>query len=235
VGAAEAQTTSSWTGFYGGVNAGVGFMFGDAWNMCRTPTGVLEGTFCTLPTEYKSTGAGFIGGAQAGYNYQYRWAVMGVEVDGQYSSMSSTATAVNTGVSVASPPAPYQQTVTQGIDWMTTFRGRVGIAPDQRLLLYATGGPALAGLQLHSTTSFLPPFGVTTFQNSSKGTVWGFVVGGGVEYAAYGNWSVKGEVLYYDFGSLHSEGGPVPFNFFTIGADAWFNGVITRLGVNYHF
>jgi outer membrane immunogenic protein len=69
---------------------------------------------------------GGFGGGTLGYNWQFGTFVIGVEGDGAFSDISSTAT---------SPLV----TATAKIDSLATVRGRAGVAFDQ-VLLYGTGG-----------------------------------------------------------------------------------------------
>jgi len=113
----------TWTGFYVGVNAGVGFnssddelVFGDG--------SVLSGD--------SDDDASFIGGGQIGYNYQFGSFVVGVEGDLQWADFGSTTFVV--------PAALGGGTVTvDSDDWFGTVRARAGVAFD-RALIYATGG-----------------------------------------------------------------------------------------------
>src|ERR1051326_4698030 len=56
--AAEAQTNSQWEGFYAGLNAG------GLWS--STSASIVENN---TGGGFNGTGSGFVGGAQAGYNY----------------------------------------------------------------------------------------------------------------------------------------------------------------------
>src|SRR4029450_11749093 len=71
-----------------------------------------------------------------------------------------------------------------------SIRGRVGIAWD-RALLYATGGVAFAGIE----ANYSSPVGFNSFSRTRVG----FTVGGGIEYAITGNWSVRAEYRFSDF------------------------------------
>ncbi|HEY9214722.1 MAG TPA: outer membrane protein [Ancylobacter sp.] len=105
----------TWTGFYLGANAGYGW--GEA--------------------DHSSDIDGFLGGIQAGYNYQLSGPfVIGVEADLQYSNIESGAFT---------------------LDYFGTVRARAGFAVDQ-FLLFGTGGFAygrgtfeLAGLSNDQT------------------------------------------------------------------------------------
>jgi outer membrane immunogenic protein len=72
----------------------------------------------------------------------------------------------------------------------------------------------------------------------------GWTVGGGLEWMFMPNWSLKGEYLYYDLGSLAWNNTPIVHDDReTAGAQVInnsstsmsFNGHIVRAGINYHF
>jgi outer membrane immunogenic protein len=70
----------------------------------------------------------------------------------------------------------------------------------------------------------------------------GWTVGAGAEWMVAQHWSIKGEYLFYDLGSVTlnnaffvTNGGGTPFFGATIASRAGYNGNIVRLGVNYHF
>ena len=87
------------------------------------------------------------------------------------------------------------------LSWLGTTRGRVGFVatPDNRLMIYATGGVAYGG----GSTNF-NVFDATTgafWTGSPSSTRVGWTIGGGVEYAVTNNITIKGEYLYADLGS----------------------------------
>ncbi|MGH6811695.1 MAG: outer membrane protein [Methylocella sp.] len=133
---------------------------------------------------------GVVGGAHVGYNLQFNQFVAGLEGDvegtGISRSFSPGGVLYNTSIPV------------QG-----SIRGRLGVAFD-RALLYATGGAEFAGFNT-SETGF-PGFD----QNSTTRTGW--TVGGGIEYAVTGNWSIRAEYRYADFGHF-ADATPNTFGF----------------------
>jgi outer membrane immunogenic protein len=243
-----------WTGFYIGGN--VGYSWGRAstdGNLTGTqsvsefrtagPT-LLPGfpvvtNLATLPLTGRANVNGFIGGAQAGYNWQRGTWLLGLEGDIQGSGERGSADvcivagcALGTGVLTAN----YK------LDWFGTARGRVGFLPTDRVLLYATGGLAYGGV---SATAPLIPL-------SWGSTRAGWTVGAGVEAAIDQHWSVKLEYLYMDFGNVGGASSsattvvnqlntPLPgFNTVTTttltGAfNTRFTDNILRVGVNYRF
>ncbi|MEZ0171061.1 outer membrane protein [Microvirga sp. TS319] len=115
----------TWTGFYVGVNAGVGFNNGDDDLVFGGDTILAD----------SDNDASFVGGAQVGYNYQMGSFVVGVEGDLQWADFGSTTydfTGLGGGLITRDSG-----------DWFGTVRGRVGVAFD-RALIYATGGWAFA-------------------------------------------------------------------------------------------
>ncbi|HEX2553651.1 MAG TPA: outer membrane protein [Microvirga sp.] len=146
----------TWTGFYVGVNAGYGFGTGD--DNLR-----IGGARIRLNDDRE----GFVGGGQAGFNYQMGMFVLGLETDLQYADLGERGRFRAGG------------TVFRGResdDYFGTVRGRAGFAFD-RALVYATGGLAYGDVG---------PFGTDGI---------GWTVGGGVEYAFTNNVSAKVEGL----------------------------------------
>ncbi|WP_262028936.1 outer membrane protein [Microvirga sp. Mcv34] len=110
----------TWTGFYVGVNAGYG------WN--------TNDDFIFNNVRYNlSDDGGFVGGAQAGYNYQIGSFVVGLEGDIQYADFGGNDVILADGT-----VADFNNS-----DWFGTVRARAGVAFD-RALIYATGGFAFA-------------------------------------------------------------------------------------------
>ena len=138
----------SWAGFYLGGN--FGYAWGSVDNAWAKPSG-------------------FIGGVQAGYNWQpnRRW-VFGVEADIQGSSADDTFA----NWKFSNP-------------WFGTVRGRGGYAFD-KFLFYGTLGLAFGQLR------------AATFGLSESHTNVGWTAGVGAEYGFAPNWSAKIEYLYVD-------------------------------------
>jgi outer membrane immunogenic protein len=133
---------------------------------------------------------GVVGGGHIGYNLQFNQIVAGLEgdVEGTDVSRSFSSGGVRYDTSI-----PVQGSI----------RGRLGVAFD-RALLYATGGAEFASFET-SVTGFR---GVD--QTSTTRTGW--TVGGGIEYAVTGNWSIRAEYRFADFGRF-SVATPITFGF----------------------
>ena len=82
------------------------------------------------------------------------------------------------------------------LDWLGTARARAGFVatPDNRLMIYGTGGFAYGGGSRTSTSMTPQRWGL--FSNGGSTTRTGWTIGGGVEYAITNNITIKGEYLY---------------------------------------
>lgn len=196
----------SWTGFY------VGGQVGTGWGTSQTDVDVGN-TFIGAPvnqTVNQLIGGnlglsvplpqvqmnGFLGGAQAGYNYQTGVMVFGIEGDilgADLKGKTDCFLVLN---------------CTNKIEWMADITGRFGVTVGDRGLVYVKGGAAWAGAnvginQSVSLASTLGPGFVAngSINGSASTTVFGGTLGTGVEYAFMPGWSAKIEYDYYDFGS----------------------------------
>ncbi|MEI9406926.1 outer membrane protein [Mesorhizobium argentiipisi] len=161
----EAPVAASydWTGAYIGVNAGGGFG-----TFSLDPAGGGPGGF-------DLSSSGFLGGIQAGYNWQVGQFVYGVEADIQAANIKGELSFGGPGLETK-------------VDWFGTLRARIGYTPVDRFLVYGTGGLAYG----HEKVS-------VPGADFSKTRV-GWTVGAGAEYAITNNWSFKSEYLYTDLG-----------------------------------
>ena len=137
----------SWAGPYLGAN--IGYAWGSVANNPAKPSG-------------------FVGGVQAGYNWQNGQWVFGLEGDIQATGAEETF-------------APWKFSN----PWFGTVRGRAGYALNN-VLLFGTGGIAFGELR------------ATTFGVSESHTNAGWTLGAGAEMGFAPNWSAKVEYLYVD-------------------------------------
>jgi outer membrane immunogenic protein len=191
-----------WTGFYVGLHIGYG------WNEANTTFTPLPdaGSFGLKPTTLNPDPDGVVGGLQLGYNRQIGRFVLGVEADFAGSSVSGSKTGSLVQPDGSIFPGGFISTH-QDMDWLGTFRGRVGFTPFCRLLVYGTGGLAYSDVNYTAEVKRLADYPV-----SLNETKVGWTVGGGAEYAFSRRWSVKVEYLYYDFGNQSATGNPIPPN-----------------------
>lgn len=177
---------------------------------------------------------GAVAGGQFGYNVQSGAFLFGIEADADYANISGKAT------SFGLIDVRRSSTGDQRLDAFATLRGRLGLVQD-RFLGYVTGGLAV-GLA-KSTSSFsntdgcvFPGGGANQCPTGSVSkTLAGYTLGGGAEFAFDRNWSIKGEYLYYNLGSVSYTLADANFPGVTYGASTEFRGHIIRGGINYRF
>jgi outer membrane immunogenic protein len=208
-----------WSGLYAGVNAGY------AWGETKgTDINGWISPFPDVESSLTADGDGLTAGGQIGYNMQMESLVLGVEADLSYLDVSGSET---------SSVYPDNHVVSDD-GYLGTLRARLGFAAD-RFMIYGTGGLAVGD----TGSKWVDNGGGTQFVLNTN-SQWGWVAGGGVEYAATDSISVKAEYLYYDLGTENLHYSPVPFGFCTppgVGCDFKLKntGNIVRLGVNFHF
>jgi outer membrane immunogenic protein len=244
---------SSWTGFYVGVNAGGAFSGSSTISLTPSsdfgpfPSGFASAQAVgAYPISLNSRRTSFIGGGQVGFNYQFGMFVAGLEADIQGLSRRNTVSA--TLFNPAPPPANFSApvfgtaTVARRLDYLGTARGRLGVTFGPALI-YATGGLAYGRTDLaYAGTIGFPVAPTVSLSGSSSNsrTSLGYVLGGGVEYAFWNNWSIKAEYLYYNLGRYSTTIGGAFTNFapatggFST-ASVRDDGHIVRAGLNYRF
>ena len=222
----------SWAGFYAGAN--LGYHFGkDATSTTADPTGWTGAGAAAIDatTPGSVSPKGFIGGLQAGYNWQFGKFVAGVEADVNF--MSGSASRSVTNFPVIAPADVF--TTSAQTSFLATVRPRLGYAVWDRGLFYGTAGLAVARLK------FSDSFG--SFSNTSIAAVdttktkMGWTIGAGFEYGFSQSWTVRIEYLYADLGSTDTQ---IPSCIgCTAGSDITvhhkYTDNIVRLGVNYRF
>jgi len=217
----------NWTGFYAGLNIGAASTDGNLTAVSNTPF-FEESRFADT---FRKTG--FIGGGQIGYNYQSGISVFGVEADAAWLNVKSSTTLgfdpffVGKGINAA--------TFSSSIDWLVTARARAGIAATPALLLYVTGGLAVAGVNVSYRNN--GAFSGTLLSNSFSvnETKYGWTAGFGAEYALGGNWSVKAEYLRVLLGDTTVNVPFDPASGLTGSIKVSQNIDLIRAGVNYKF
>ncbi len=238
----------TWTGFYVGLNAG-GVWSSGSRNATLFDPGAAAFLSNYFPGGIGNNQSGFIGGGQVGYNWQSGAFVLGGEADFDGTSLGKTYNYTSTpfgGVynGVLVPANFIGDTLSvhakASLDWLGTVRGRVGFVatPDNRLLIYGTGGFAYAGgssnFDVYDAT-----YGAYWNGNPSS-TRTGWTIGGGVEYAITNNITIRAEYLYVDLGSqnINTTGNAVAAAFLPgtyATAKINYDASIVRAGVNYKF
>jgi outer membrane immunogenic protein len=173
-----------WTGFYIGVNAGVGV--GRDYTRLAIPAGL------SFEASYLNP-LGAVGGGQIGYNWQLPRSAFGSIVLGVEADLQGTGMRDNFNCLIGCLPAQ-NLNFNQRLDWFGTVRGRVGIATGP-VLSYVTGGWAYGSVK----TTLTETVG-TTQAFSSNQNRGGWTWGSGVEASLGGNWTGKIEYLYVNLG-----------------------------------
>jgi outer membrane immunogenic protein len=179
-----------------------------------------------VPARLWLSPSGYLGGVQAGYNWQSANWVFGVEADIQASSQRDNKICIITCI----PPIQSMR-FEQEMSWLGTVRGRLGYSVGPTLF-YVTGGAAFGDVKTTVTTIAGPFVNVDTVSASRTG----YAVGGGIEsgFELFGllgkGWTTKSEYLFVDLGRsdwvLPNSG----FEFTTRVQEHIF-----RSGVSYHF
>lgn len=245
---APSAVVADWTGFYAGVNVGYGFS--DP-TVTFTPNDAHAANRMPASQQVAYDVAGVLGGAQIGYNYQAapNW-LIGLEADFQGSGIKNSTVANFAWIDPAAISSE------QKVEWFGTLRARAGWLANDKLLIYGTGGLAYGSVRENLTV------GMTTaaasagagggnshdcitvpsacFAGNSSKILVGYTVGGGLEYTAWTNLTVKIEYLYVNLGSSDTTVVARPLGFVvppsTFNAhfsDLHFN--VVRLGANYRF
>jgi outer membrane immunogenic protein len=205
-----------WPGFYFGGHAG------GAWG----DTGTHDTFTYVGDPEFNGSlsSTGFIGGAQAGYNFQRGHFVFGLEGDLGYLGLKAskeasfhedTCTAHYSDGSTRSYSGQYcdvNAKYSSSSNLYGDLTGRLGYAMD-RTLFYAKGGFAFLNADFKANyaggnctfdnggcggNSNVP----STFNFGHSGILTGWTIGAGAEYALSPSWSIKAEYQHFDFGSM---------------------------------
>jgi outer membrane immunogenic protein len=182
----------TWTGCYGGAHVGGAMARKDITDPVQLAQDSVLGAGTTAGvTTVNLDSSGAVAGAQIGCNYQfYSSLVLGVE-----GAVSGSTVKSSTTVAFPAGLPGDAGTVSAKTDFIPSVTARFGFAVD-RLLFYGKGGVAWAGNQYNVVGSVTG----TPFSFQGLDTHTGFTVGGGVDWAFYGPWSVNVEYDYYQFG-----------------------------------
>jgi len=218
---APAPAVFSWTGFYIGGN------LGGKWGRFDE---TLGGPSSSITFERGDSNTSFIGGGQIGYLWQTGQFVFGIEGD-----IDGTRLRDSVRVDRAFGPFVAGDTLAARNEWQSSVRGRLGWAID-RTLLYVTGGGAWGNLK--TTATFVPVGNLPGLIVDTDKTVFGWTLGGGVDYMIAPGWSFGAEYRFTRFdrdndvalGNLSVTGGTTPI---TAGTNFDTHEVTAR--VSYHF
>jgi outer membrane immunogenic protein len=173
----------SWTGFYFGANLG-----GKSARFDEVVTAAPAFPLGALALASDSATSA-MGGAQIGYMWQNQHWVFGAEGDIEGTGLRRTALASG------AVPAPFVagDSLTIRNNWQASLRARLGWAWDC-VLLYATGGAAWANLK--ADANFVPVGVLPALNVSTDRTLFGWTIGGGLDYGITAALSLGAEYRY---------------------------------------
>lgn len=168
------ETAYDWSGVYIGVQGGYQWLDDDV----ADPIADISGSF-----DFDGALAGF----HAGYDWQAGNLVVGLVGDVEWAGGDGVG-------------GPYEESVfaSAEINWQGSVRARLGYAVD-RVLLYATGGLAVADFDFNYTCCDTP------FNDGFSDTLTGYTVGVGAAYAFADQWNVWADYRYSDFGTASGD------------------------------
>jgi outer membrane immunogenic protein len=215
----------SWSGFY------IGAHVGGAWSTVESHwvdlgLGVIApGVVIPIGIPLSSHNLnGFLGGVQAGFNWQIGVVVFGVEAQWSWTDQDGTS------------PCLIIISCSTQTDWIGTLAGRIGVTAD-KALLYVKGGVAWSE-NTYSANLSIPLLATNILDTSISDTRTGVMFGAGIEYAFTPSWSAKIEYNYIDFDveryafPISVLGVAVPI---TAGVDVDQRQHLIKAGVNYRF
>ena len=232
-----------WSGVHLGASVGYAWGVGRATTLTPlSPAALQSSVEGATPLSQKSDVAGFSGGGQIGYDYQFhRIFLAGIESDFGYAPIggSYADTDLLAYVYGLRPFAGLTTSTKQNMYWLTTTRARFGPAVTDDLLFYVTGGFAAAQV---SARGAIGQFGVNCnyllcSQGGASQVATGWTAGLGVEYAVARDFSLKTEWLYlglpkttYSVAAIGAGSADMPIN---IMASSGNSAQLVRAGVNY--
>jgi len=233
-------SANDWSGLYIGAHAGYASA---EWgvDLSRTTGAMIYNDF--FKNNGLSTDGAFVGGLQAGANYQTGNIVVGVEADVSWTNLDADGTYISTGGPGAfgCPTGTHctRWDISSEIQALGTIRGRLGFSTGN-VLVYGTGGLAWGLVDTKQATTHNPG-GVEAdgARTSGDGNHIGYAIGGGGEYKISSNVSIKAEYLYIDLGDADynlkgtvAPGNPTPW------AESFEQDIqlhTFRVGLNYAF
>jgi outer membrane immunogenic protein len=194
---APAAHTYNWGGCYVGLNGG------GAESGSDFTTAVGNGTHlapadAALVEEGGISSANspnFLGGGQAGCNWQSGTLVYGLEGDFDY--FRSNPQLINGTATLSDGATSFTVTQSLTTNFLATVRPRLGVAADHNLF-YVTGGAAFTKASYSQTYVDAAVLIGTGIATGSKSLV-GWTAGAGWEYAWTDNWTIRFEYLFTSF------------------------------------
>jgi outer membrane immunogenic protein len=189
----------SWTGCYLGAHVGGGRGSKDMTDPVALVQDTLSGTPVTAGiTTVTTNPTGAVIGGEIGCDYQFAGnAVIGIEGTASGTTMRGSSFVGLPAATAAGFPGEFAL-VQANNDFLASVTGRIGYAFDT-VLLYGRGGFAVAGDKYDVSGGDFAGLGPFHFQGADNR--YGWVVGGGVDWAFARHWSMNVEYDFYKFGS----------------------------------
>ncbi len=202
-----------WTGFYGGLSLGARSAENDWTTTGFGSIAIAAGVFPGSDANQSFDGVAARIGGYTGYNWQVAstW-VVGVEADIGWANNQKTKVGIpGTATATLGPHVTSGDTAFVNESWDGSIRARLGVLITPTTLLYASGGAAWQTIKIGATctvnavfSSYCTfPLAPTTHSESITPIQAGWTAGVGIEQRAWGNWFVRGEYQYADFGNVN--------------------------------
>jgi outer membrane immunogenic protein len=198
-GVAMAQSPTPWDGAYVGVSAGAAASN----SACRNwaSAGASNVSAASAFSYQSCAGDGFIGGLQAGDNFQtkrFMWG-LGADLDA-WSDRNRNPSLKYLGA--VPPPGTYAISGKVGPNDFAVLGPHIGYAGDL-MLPYLTVGAIITTGARNSTLSYTPigaAKAAASFSGGRNVAAAGWVAGGGIEIGLNGAWSIKADYLHMNLG-----------------------------------
>jgi opacity protein-like surface antigen len=231
--AAPATLPWTWSGFYLGAHAGYGWASDPFNNRTLTFNNGLLAPFASGAPLFGVDSRGFVGGFQAGANWQSGAFVGGLEID-----LSGADIKGSTSNAVTAAGTLSQASQSDKFDRLGSARVRMGYLVTPSLLLYATGGPGWTRMVTdQETVTTTPGIPTTTTSLVTPNWLFGWTAGVGVETRLWDtNWLARVEYLHYDFGSgVSTQFIPAGGGLVTTSTSGHLTSDVVRAGLSYKF
>jgi outer membrane immunogenic protein len=197
---------------------------------------------------------GFTASVDFGYNIQFQKLVFGIDYEFLYANVANSPSYGQSSFSQGSGRFPtiytalnYDTADGDSNKWYGVLRGKVGVALD-RFFPYVTGGaayrlsysttdPTVITYTYDTTTRPATYISSTrTYSGINSANAWGWVLGGGIEYAVTDPLLLRVEYLHFDFGEdtyLDPVASALTNSIVTLGFKRTID--LVRFGVSYRF
>jgi outer membrane immunogenic protein len=192
-----AAKTYNWGGCYVGLNGG-GAESGADFTTAVGPGTHLGPADVALVEEggtSSANGPNFLGGGQAGCNWQSGTLVYGLEGDVDY--FRSNPQVINGTATLSDGVTSFTVTQSLTTNFLATVRPRLGVSADRNLFYITSGAAFTKASYSQAYVDAAVPSG-TGLATGSKSLV-GWTAGAGWEYAWTDNWTLRFEYLFTSF------------------------------------